>query len=539
MIEECKIEFLELSVLYQKDFARIGKMILRLSGQAQADISGDRQLLLDSLKKRRELLANLAPKLQSNSLFAPIYAIVQKLAKRTEAEERLLNGNFVGTIAYPLYQDSYAICKNAHQYMDEIAYYEDLMDMSQFERASYNLSGINTLEIFKKNIHIRGGVVIIHGLFISMKFFQLMGLRLASKGYRVILIDAPGHGGSSGLFNIGVLVEGIYAAVARLREHGADKVAVIGHSAGGIGAMFACANYNHALESDLMELMRRVDAEMQLLENQPGQIAACLDEVQMDYEKMKGYIENAINANPLHLLGDARIRTRIDAIVCVSAPDSLLRVSPMSPKVLKRIGFIKLRFIVDQLINKPLSKDKTGFPFPRLLHTKKTKKLVEYELRMGTKGREGTVDMRGRGSYAELLELRDPRAEFKDFLEYMEKIQNPGDYMQLLLFFSERLSTGGFRSQIIHDFVNNYVRQVPKLFIYGNEDFLLKPQSKNNRERIESVYRMMGNARIKCFSQLGHCLIQGTSDLRAGRAQTVTAPQVIEEIDHFLSQRLR
>lgn len=541
LFEYCKEQFHNLSKFYQYDLNRLRGMITSLKNRQTSMFPEYIAFLKDSLASRRQLLGDLLPKLKESPYFSPVSNVAQSLSIGLKKEEQLVEGiqayfgaekkpevsvkdeekfmSSVFSLALKLYEDNLNLSINAHHYLDELAYYADLFDMSKFARFGHRIDGINALEIFKIDTKIKGGVVIIPGILGTIKSLELLALRLASRDYLVIMLDEPGHAASFGEFNVGILVERIYNAVGYLRNRGANRVAVLGHSMGGIAAMFAAANYSHDLEKTIIELFKRLIASADTIEKKPSNLADCLREFDSNYVKIKEAIERSIQRNPIALGSSYRVG-RINAIICLAAPENVQRLLPPMG-AFKKLGFRGSKLLIDNLFNKPIVKDRSTVPFPYLFAAH-TKKPVPYDSYSGQVSMEGI-------KYAEIQHLRVEASHYKEFIEYIETFQNPEDYMQLLLYFSQNN-----RSRLIHDFVETYVKKIPKLFAYGTEDTLLKPQKKGNRERIESVYRLMGNARIKSFARLQHQLIQGVPDMKASRMQAITAAPVVEEIINFL-----
>jgi len=574
---QIKEQFHNLSKLYQCDLNRLKAMVRYLLHEQtptfkQDIFTRDIRFLKDSLNSRRQFLGNILLSLQQNSFLLPAYNIAQTLSLRFQKEEELINslqaefdsgqlplkmnkdtyGSSIYYRALKLYGDSFELSRNAHHYLDEIAYYHDLFDLGQFNIKGVRIGTMRVLEISKKEGRIKGGVVIIPGIFLSIEHFRLLAMRLATRNHYVLLLDLPGHSMAYGEFNIGIMVERIYSAISYMRNFVTDKIAIVGHSMGGIGAMFAAAGYSYETEKTIDELFGRLsssfaelekysDSEKKLideLKKNPAILANCYKELDhgfrefaSDFDKIRETIENAIKRNPVQRLGSDRI-VKIDAIVSLSAPDNIQRAMPPT-KVFRKLGFKKTRFLVNLLFNKPVSMGKSPISFkprrpPFWYGPQKSvprEKLVLYNPSSGP--------IIPDDEHGDLGQLRIRARSFNKLMDYVESVQNPEDYMKLLLLFSEDGS-----SQVIHDFVDGYVKKIPKLFIYGGQDNLLRPMDKGNKERINSVYKLMGNTRIKFFANLDHYLV-GIPDVKTSGMQGITAIPVVEEIVRFLDQRLR
>jgi pimeloyl-ACP methyl ester carboxylesterase len=85
------------------------------------------------------------------------------------------------------------------------------------------------------------GVVLAHGMVFNKESWEEQARRLAAEGFQALAIDFRGYGGSTAGSQGKALELDVLAAIAYLREHGAERVSVVGGSMGGAAAAKAAA----------------------------------------------------------------------------------------------------------------------------------------------------------------------------------------------------------------------------------------------------------------------------------------------------------
>ena len=98
-------------------------------------------------------------------------------------------------------------------------------------------------------------VMILPGFHGSRKLYDVFCKAVANEGYLAYAIDLPSHGDSGGYFNVALTSEWVLKAMRILKGYfGVKRIGLIGHSTGGIAAMYALAGYNRDVEARLFNI---------------------------------------------------------------------------------------------------------------------------------------------------------------------------------------------------------------------------------------------------------------------------------------------
>ncbi|MHA1265306.1 MAG: alpha/beta fold hydrolase [Candidatus Helarchaeota archaeon] len=111
----------------------------------------------------------------------------------------------------------------------------------------YITSGKNQihLDIYGKEAPLETSVIFIHGTAVYSRFYAEFLYRFYQHQYRIIALDLPGHGlstGKRGHFNMDLFLSTLYDVTSHVIKRYGEKVLVMGSSLGGITAFYTVAN---------------------------------------------------------------------------------------------------------------------------------------------------------------------------------------------------------------------------------------------------------------------------------------------------------
>tara|TARA_Y100000310_G_scaffold281722_1_gene302400 strand:+ start:34256 stop:36472 length:2217 start_codon:yes stop_codon:yes gene_type:complete len=429
---------------------------------------------------------------------------------------------------------------------------------NRFEKVENNLEGIEkeplnfiSGQIYSKKIngqYPKKGIVFVPGAARSYVQFETIIYRLVLEGYRVCAFDLPSQG-SSGKWKLGLMSVYIYACVRYIRQKGVTEVGVMGHSTGAMAILYALAGYNEKLEQYIMDVATnyidtlkfindKIADELEELnkileeEYKSGNIKlnarleldkaislfGNLKEEEKAYEEFKGQIVDALKTNRF---GGRNVSGKIDVAVLLASPQSIQTTRSMP-------GFFRWK-------KTPLRVSQfTAGVFEgldRFVDSWKKKHIaVNYNLELGLK-REFEGFRWG------LFEVE--KSEWRDFVKYTETVPNPFNFMSLLEYFAEKY-------QIIKYIQNKYIKDVPKLFVYGTPDLIIGASVKDvmlgRTKRMESLEKaygaMMGpTSELKVYPDQGH-LLKSKEFMPGRRAYAFTSPKVYADVLAFLRKHL-
>ncbi|MBI2651692.1 hypothetical protein HYX01_04430 [Candidatus Woesearchaeota archaeon] len=410
----------------------------------------------------------------------------------------------------------------------------------KFEAVQSDMEGIKRKkvhfpsgEIFFKTIkgnYPKKGIVFAPGTSRSYKHYEPLIFRLVMEGYSVCGFDLPSQG-SRGNWKVGLMSEYIYRCVRHLRAMGAVEVCAIGHSVGAMAALHALGGYNRKLEKFLMKegrkLMVALDNSLSMLfkannslkqQYESGDIKVYelvnlfedIKKEQQRYEAFKKKIFAALKETRFNTL---KIAGKIDALVLLAPPESIQAANMYIPSKIK-----PKPEAVQLWMNFGLSLD-------RLADFIKRKQVIEVN-----KSQPIGKDL----EKLKVSALEIKKSDWLPFLQYLKDSLNPFGLMSLLDYFS--------KYTFIKYYTDKYIRDVPKVFLYGAKDAILKSSIKN--KTLENSYKAVirttigANSYIKSFAGMGHTMMKREFGARK-RSYIAEAPQLQQEIIIFLNRVLK
>lgn len=313
----------------------------------------------------------------------------------------------------------------------------------------------------KEGTYPTRGILLAHGLSGSRHAFGTLCNRLADQGYLCLSIDMPSHGDSNEPLTIGATSETILDGVALLRKLGCTRNAIIGHSIGAIGALFANAGYNQTIEHQLYTTWECITS---LLEQMP------------------------VDADPATITAAIEDRyTRLKDIMLASLKNRIQRHTGVSAYV---------------LLAPPLN-CKTVVPAVSLLRRLSqptVRKLMWFFWHGGALKalkKEGIERLPVDDGHAVMMQYFKI-ADVHEFLDYLIRMKEPADFLRVIeaiaAFRHKDTKTGFFEY-----YQARYLYATPKLFIYGQKDLLLRPFIPFMRGRLERFYKSCGNATVNYY----------------------------------------
>jgi len=320
---------------------------------------------------------------------------------------------------------------------------------------------------YKKNTSPKKGVVLIHGMMGNRHVLATLAKRLAEGGFLCLSIDLPHHYKNPLPLTLGNLSEEITESVKFIKyNYGVNKVAIIGHSLGAIGALFSCFGYNNEIEKSIYQfweaLLRLVEYESVLAEKKDFKtLSEVINKAEEVYDKMKLVILYSLKK---------RISEGVDVgCYILLSPPSNIKISIPGMSLLRNVEHKKL---------KPM--------FEFFLH--------KHQVRMTLK--EGNLTKYVPEKDQEYFNwLFFKTKDIHSFMEYMSKLNEPFDFITLI----EKLIKLKHVDQKVGFFeyyYNKYFLSKPKLFVYGMRDLTLMPFLPWKRNRLENFYKGCGNAQI-------------------------------------------
>lgn len=327
-------------------------------------------------------------------------------------------------------------------------------------------------------------VAILHGFIGDRGGLDLLSKRIAHQGYLVCSFELPGHymAGSTkpeDEFRLGLTCEYVYNVVRFLRTSYSIKgVAVIGHSAGGVAAIFSLGYYNRTIENAIYTIFQRYLLILEQFKNRNQEHLKV--ELESLYAQIKSLIFNALSQTRFE-------GGKIDVVIAISPPR---RFQVDFPPPMKRVVLM-----IKGLVKTKYKHSKTG----------------EFAY--------------GLGSFRSY--------ELNEFLDYILNIKNPLDYMTLISFFATQAKDD--RVNLLKYYRKKYIFDVPKLLLYGRYlDLLNRVILPSHVKEYEGAYSVW-NIKIRSFPFKGHWLCKGFEALKGKAA---TSSKVVLEIINFLEENL-
>jgi pimeloyl-ACP methyl ester carboxylesterase len=272
-------------------------------------------------------------------------------------------------------------------------------------------------------------------MFGEAKSFTAFGERLAAYGFFCLSIDLPRHNLNPTPFTLGDISDTINDGLFHLKHtFGMQRVAVVGHSMGAAGTLFAMGAYTRQVEEALgveWERLRKLAEQGAAMSKGASYHDDLSLQLDLTYRRIKSIIYSALSE---------RIRRGID-------PECYVMVAP--PRDLKRAipGLTLLRPGISRF---PDNIIKIG-PF------------------------------------------KEP--DTNEFLKYFLNMKESGDYISLLEILGNYTSSDQ-KTNFFRYYLERYIRGKPKMFLYGRWDQLLRPFMPSENGRLERYYQSFGNAEV-------------------------------------------
>lgn len=367
-----------------------------------------------------------------------------------------------------------------------------LNEMNEIVESKFLLEGHITGILMRptKNPNPKRGLVLVHGITGNKESLITLGKRFVRQGYVIYAIDMTSHGDNTMSFSLGQSSSDIIESVKFLRSMGAKKVGVLGHSAGGSAAIYASMGYNKFIEDHFFNSITKlleITTELSNLEknNKNGE---------QDTEiksKLEVFSEIYTNTKRIVLQGLKELYSgngRANAITLLSAPQTFQKVFP--------VGAGKFLKHVPKKILQVTLKGVTG------LVGIGTRKLSE-DIRYHQISKEET------GLQMNSLFIRN----VNEFFEYIMSINNPYDYINFINFLSDKVENNKENSFFKY-YRDKIIIPLPKLFIVGMQDNILKTKNDNVLKDLLKHYKSIGHTKIETLWNVDHNLnVEGRIDL--------------------------
>jgi esterase/lipase len=378
------------------------------------------------------------------------------------------------------------------------------------------------------------GLVLVHGAFATKESLLTLAKRMASQDFVVFLMDIAQHGENKNIFRLGLISEQILIAVSFLRSNGIRNVGVVGHSLGAMCTLFALTGYNSRIENRFFEATAALMKEIE-------KIAKDMDKLKKRREEYKSYFFERGQYRLIRLnkwYGELKqiildglkevyaSQSRIDAAVMLAPPTTgqFFLPNPVSG-VIKRVPrkFKKIftKGISNTLFFKHIEKSGENSNVPGFLF----------------KERDDPQKLKIVG-----LEATD----LYDTFDYVQKMNNPSDYMEAIKMVLEKVHSPDKRINFMEYYVN-FIKKTPKLYIYGLGDTdILKsyiprlisefafPVGKFQIDKLEAHYKDFGGEIVR-IPDLNHGL---TREGYIKVFDVARMPKITKKIVMFLNKSL-
>jgi len=351
-----------------------------------------------------------------------------------------------------------------------------------FQKELMEHSRWGNLEVLQENVSsgkVRGtiyrrkesvpskGVLLVHGIFQNRHSFDILAQQLAAYGYFCLSIDMPSHFLNLSKFSLGELSETIIEAVLILKNrYGVKRIGVVAHSMGAVGCLFSNAGYNQQIENYLYSVWVRISEN--LIEcakasesHNSARLSQLGAQIESDYTSLKEMMMKSLTYG-------IKNNTGVCCYVLIAPPLSLKNAFP-GVTLLKKLDKKWIKLIMENLLHKQI-------------------------MRQAMK--ENVTGSRDKNPNPDGLNLGFFRIkEVEDFVEYFVSMKEPTDFLKLveeIIKFRHKDDKVSF----FEYYQKKYLLPIPKLFIYGNKDFLLRPFMPGVRTRLDKFYTSCGNAQI-------------------------------------------
>jgi len=316
---------------------------------------------------------------------------------------------------------------------------------------------------YRKGTPSTKGLLFVHGMFANRYSFDTLASRMAEYGYRCLSIDLPSHFMNLDDFSLGLISETITeASVLLKRSLGARRLAVIAHSMGAVGTIFSALGYTRELEANIYQLwegmsvlLKQVSTAMQSRQNE-----VAVAQLMLEFEKRYVAMKQAVYASMSHSI--AGLAT-VDCYILIAPPPNCKTAAPGLPWLRRRSARMR-RFLISIPHN-----------------------ITKYVL-----WREGHLDYIKKESdpafvYWQSFKTRDTA----EFLRYFLSVKEPSDMLEMLEEII-KFKKGDKMKSFFEYYLSKFLKNKPKLFIYGKYDLMLRP-IKLGRGHIDKFYNSLGN----------------------------------------------
>jgi hypothetical protein len=330
-----------------------------------------------------------------------------------------------------------------------------------------NYGGLAGTIYYKEKTNPKKGILMAPGMSSNRYAFGVLAERLAEYGFLCLSIDLPSHYLDSSRFTLGEVSERITEGVTILKQrYGMNRIAVLGHSVGAVGALFANAGYSTDLEQRIYSLWEGTAGIMEreavlLQKNNTSEAVQLNQEIGNNYTELKELIFHSLKKG---------IKEHYDVTCYIFlAPPTNCKAAIPGLRLLRHLPQKWLKKIFEEFLHKPLIKQlyREGNP---------AKYVPEQDPRY--------VSM-------QMFKTSEPH----EFLEYFLNMKEPTDFLSMI----ENIIQFKHRDDKISFFEyyqKTYLVTKPKLFIYGTRDILLKPFMPFAKGKLERLYRSCGNAEV-------------------------------------------
>lgn len=325
----------------------------------------------------------------------------------------------------------------------------------------------------KKNSSPKKGVLLVHAIGSNRYMLGTLAIRLAQYGFFCLSIDLPSHFLNTNKFTLGEISETITDGVLLLKkEFGVQRIAVIGFSIGAVGAFFSNAGYNVQIENEVYGLWE--------------QIVGLIEEEEKRSNK-EGFDINRFNSISRQIEG---LYTRLKEVIFLSLKKGIQESSNVSCYI---------------MLSLPLN-CKNGLP-PGLRTLRKlkakwlSKRVIEGFSYIATVRRyinEGLPlkYMPQKAGPDEVSSFFFRTGEIFEFVDYISSMKEPIDFLNLVESIVKFRHKDG-KINFFEFYLERYFKRVPKLFVYGRRDWILRAFFSSDRMRLENFYKSCGNAEVK------------------------------------------
>ena len=366
----------------------------------------------------------------------------------------------------------------------------------------------------RKEGHIGKGILLVHGNSGNRFGLAILANRLAKAGYFCLSIDLPSHYKNPNPLEIGIISETIIEAVVYLKEHyKLEHVGIVGHSLGAIGALFAGAGYTTNIEKELVAQLEKMrDYLVQKEKILQSDLGELLKKEKEEFEELDKSLDHTYQQIK-KILFDAMqqsitMRLNVRCYVMLAPPRNIKKAYP-AINVLQKLPKKAVKSIVEFAFHKPAVKQ-----------IMKEGNVVQYKPEQDP-------------AYVNMQFFKTK--EIFEFLRYISKVDEPGDFLSLLDYLAA-IKRKEQKTNMIQYYYDKYIGQAPKLIIYGKYDLLLRPFMPFEQTKLEKMYRCCGNAEI-IYGNYSHIMLDKPTQQMSSVA--VRNEDVIYRITVFLEKHLR